>query len=125
MAQSTANTHFFDKEAFESMKDTAFFINVGRGGAVDEEALADALDAGKIAGVGLDVLENEDPNLEQCRLTNRENVILTPHAAFYSNDSLLALQKLSCMNLIYYVKGEYEKVSWIVNGDILGKISKK
>ena len=88
---------------------------MGRGEAVDEAALVNALDKGLIRGAGLDVLESENPDLEKNPLRNRENVILTPHAAFYSQDSMRALQVISCMNLIYFLKGEYEAVQWLVN----------
>ena len=119
MAQSKDNYHFFDWHAFEKMEKKPFFINVGRGNAVDEDALVRALDEGLLSGAGLDVLSEEDPDLWNCKLTNRENVILTPHAAFYSEESMRDLQTISCMNLVYYLKGEYEKVKWIVNADAL------
>ena len=115
MAQSIENYHFFDQSAFEKMERAPLFINVGRGEAVDEAALVNALDKGLIRGAGLDVLESENPDLEKNPLRNRENVILTPHAAFYSQDSMRALQVISCMNLIYFLKGEYEAVQWLVN----------
>ncbi|MDY2819259.1 MAG: NAD(P)-dependent oxidoreductase [Hominisplanchenecus sp.] len=105
----------FDQSAFEKMERAPLFINVGRGEAVDEAALVNALDKGLIRGAGLDVLESENPDLEKNPLRNRENVILTPHAAFYSQDSMRALQVISCMNLIYFLKGEYEAVQWLVN----------
>ena len=119
MAQSKDNYHFFDWQAFEKMEKKPFFINVGRGNAVDEDALVRALDEGLLSGAGLDVLSEEDSDLWNCKLTNRENVILTPHAAFYSEESMRDLQTISCMNLVYYLKGEYEKVKWIVNADAL------
>lgn len=104
MSQSSENYHFFDEEKFQKMVQSPFFINVGRGGAVDEKALVSALDEKRIAGAGLDVLKDENPNLHQCELTNRENVIITPHAAFYSVESLRDLQRISCMNLIHFMQ---------------------
>lgn len=115
MAQSHSNYHFFDDEAFNLMEQHPFFINVGRGSAVDEKALEKALDNNILSGAGIDVLADENPNLEKCGLTERKNVIITPHAAFYSIESLKDLQTISCMNLVYYLNEEYDKVTYIVN----------
>ena len=73
-----------DAEAFDKMKNTALFINVGRGPIVDEAALADALEAGKIAGAGLDVLTKE-PMAEDNplrRIKDSVRLIITPHIAW-------------------------------------------
>ncbi|WP_455719451.1 NAD(P)-dependent oxidoreductase [Agathobacter sp.] len=100
MAQSSENYHFFDYKAFCKMKRNVIFVNVGRGAAVKEDDLVRALDEGKILAAGLDVLEEENPKLLKSELINRENVIITPHAAFYSQESLRDLQTISCMNLV-------------------------
>jgi phosphoglycerate dehydrogenase-like enzyme len=60
------------------MKDTAIVVNVGRGDAIDTEALVAALDAGKLGGVALDVTEPE-PLPDAHTLYGRKNVIITPH----------------------------------------------
>lgn len=60
-------------------------VNVGRGGIVDEDALAEALRAGEIAAAGLDVLEEEPP--EETPLWGLENVVITPHAACCSTEA--------------------------------------
>ena len=73
-----------DAEAFDRMKNTALFINVGRGPIVDEAALADAIEAGKIAGAGLDVLTKE-PMAEDNplrRIKDSVRLIITPHIAW-------------------------------------------
>jgi glyoxylate reductase len=76
----TAQTrHLISKENLEKMKHTAFLINTSRGPVVDEEALADALDAKQIAGAALDVYEHE-PKVHP-KLIGRRDVILTPHIA--------------------------------------------
>jgi phosphoglycerate dehydrogenase-like enzyme len=72
--------HLFTKEQFSLMKESAFFINIGRGNIVNEEDLISALVQGEIAGAGLDVFETE-PLLKNSPLWEMENVILTPHTA--------------------------------------------
>jgi len=83
--------HMFDRAAFERMSDTAVAVNVGRGGIVNEDALAWALEHDEIAAAGLDVIENEP--LTDSPLADRDDVILTPHAAFYSEESLTDLNE--------------------------------
>lgn len=114
MNQSSENSSYFNKEAFEMMEKRPIFINVGRGEAVDEEALVAALDEKRILAAGLDVLKSENPKLGECALINRENVILTPHAAFYSDTSMKELQRISCENIVYYMQGQLDKVLDIV-----------
>ena len=115
MAIGKEHYHFFNEEAFQKMKRCPLFINVGRGAAVEEAALLKALQNGWIRGAGLDVLESEMPELKKTGLTGWEQVILTPHSAFYSEESLKALQDISCDNLIYFFKGEWNKIHHIVN----------
>ena len=83
--------HLFDREAFERMSEMAVLVNVGRGPIVDEEALVWALDNDEIAAAGLDVLESESP--EESPVAERDDVFLTPHAAFYSEESLTDLNE--------------------------------
>ena len=104
------NYHFFDGDAFKKMERTPVFINVGRGGSVDEKALVHALDEGLIRGAGIDVLEAEEPDLSRCALVGRTNVILTPHSAFYSKESIKKLQTISGANLGYFFAGEFDKI---------------
>lgn len=77
----TAETaHMMDQAAFDAMKKGAYFINIGRGGTVDQEALIAALRSGKLAGAGLDVFE-EEPLTANSPLWEMDNVLLTPHAS--------------------------------------------
>lgn len=115
MNQNSSNNNFFTINEFKKMKRNPIFINVGRGSSVNEEDLLEALDQKLIRGVGLDVLSEENPNLEKNKLIGRENVIITPHAAFYSETSIKELQRISCENIVYYLNGEKDKVNRIVN----------
>ena len=114
MALNEENYHYFNNESFLEMKKHPIFINVGRGGCVDEAALKEALDKGQIRGAGLDVLEDENPNLSECPFKAMDNVILTPHAAFYSQDSIERLHNISAANLAWLLKNEPEKCDEIV-----------
>lgn len=72
--------HLIGEKELRAMKDAAVLVNIGRGGLVDERALARALQEGRIAGAGLDVFETE-PLPERSPLWEMENVIITPHTA--------------------------------------------
>jgi len=85
------NKHFFDKTKFTLMKPTAYIINTSRGPLVKEVDLVEAVKNKVIAGAALDVIEKEPPEHDN-PLLSLENVILTPHAAFYSEDSYLDLR---------------------------------
>ena len=91
-APLTAETeHMFSYAEFREMKTTAYLINTSRGGIVDTAALTTALQNGEIAGAGLDVLETEPPQSNDTLLT-LDNVVITPHAAFISEESILELE---------------------------------
>jgi len=87
-----ATRHLMGREQFARMKPTAYLINTARGGLVDQAALAAALEAGQLAGAALDVQETEPPDLSQPPL-NDPRVIVTPHAAFASEESLVNLRE--------------------------------
>ncbi|WP_276274027.1 C-terminal binding protein [Haloarcula litorea] len=76
----------FDAEAFARMREDAYFVNVARGPIVDTDALADALDAGEIAGAGLDVFPDEPPAADD-PLRDHPKVLTTPHVAWYSEEA--------------------------------------
>lgn len=89
--------HRFDRDVFKRMRETAILINVGRGPIVDQAALRRALDAGEIGAAGLDVL-NEEPPVDS-DLVGREDVVVTPHTAFYSEGSLTDLNEQVARNV--------------------------
>lgn len=101
------NEHMLNDEAFSKMKDGVWILNPARGSLIDTDALLRALDSGKVAGAGLDVYEDEVgifnndlgsfDNIPDERLKNlmkRENVIVTPHIAFYT--------KKAVKNMVYF-----------------------
>lgn len=86
------------------MKPTAFLINTARGAVLDEHALADALNSGRIAGAGLDVLIDEPPKADNPLLTAK-NCILTPHIGWASRDARLRLIRIVADNLQAFLDG--------------------
>lgn len=106
--------HYFGAEEFAQMARCPIFINVGRGGCVDESALLEALDRRQIAGAGLDVLEAENPDLASCPFVGREDVILTPHSAFYSQDSIRKLHEISGRSMGYFLSGQTDRVEGLI-----------
>jgi phosphoglycerate dehydrogenase-like enzyme len=97
--------HLIGREQLRLMKPTAYLINIGRGGLIDEAALAIALEAGEIAGAGLDVFEQE-PLPSASPLWDMPNVMITPHNAGDSPRSHERLVDLFCANLKRYIAGE-------------------
>jgi D-3-phosphoglycerate dehydrogenase / 2-oxoglutarate reductase len=101
----TADTHhLFNTDVLRQMKSTAYLINTARGPIVDEGDLADALAQGRLAGAALDVLEREPP--VSSPLLGRDDVILTPHTGFYSEESLIELQTKAAEEVVRILSGQ-------------------
>jgi D-3-phosphoglycerate dehydrogenase len=100
------------------MKSTAFLINTSRGGIVNEPALAEALKAGRIGGAALDVLSVEPPTQDH-PLREAPNIILTPHLAFYSRESVIELQTKAAEEVARALKGEPPRSP--INREVLGR----
>jgi D-3-phosphoglycerate dehydrogenase len=100
------------------MKPTAFIINTSRGGIVDEEALAIALREGRLGGAALDVLYVEPPPADH-PLRQAPNIILTPHLAFYSRESVIELQTKAAEEVARALKGEPPRSP--VNPEVIGR----
>jgi len=97
--------HLFNKEVFKRMKKTSVIINVARGGLICTEDLIWALKNAEIAYAALDVLEEEPPK-KSLELMFMDNVLLTPHAAWYSEESQKILQSTPAEEIIRVLKGE-------------------
>ncbi len=94
----------FDAAVFRRMDDEAVLINVARGEIVDTDALATALRTGAIAGAGLDVLPTEPPT--ESPLFDRDDVVLSPHTAWYSEDSMEELRRTVARDVARALEGE-------------------
>lgn len=105
---------FFNEDKFNQMKAKPIFINCARGEIVDEDALLKAIDSGIVSAAGLDVLYSENPDLENCELVNRDNVILTPHAAFYSQESMEEAQTFAAMHVEDFINNNLKDIPLIV-----------
>lgn len=102
----TAETkHLVGRRQFEAMRPTAFLINTSRGGLIDHTALWAALQAGEIAGAALDVFDPEPPDLSQ-PLFRDERVLVSPHAAFLSADSLVELRSRAATQIAQVLQNE-------------------
>ncbi len=109
-------------EQFDLMKEEAFIINTARGPVIDEKALIRALQEGKIAGAGLDVLE-EEPIEADNPLLKMDNVILNPHVAWYSEESQEELKRKMAQNVADVLAGYYP--TYLFNRDVKEKVKLK
>jgi len=109
-------------DQFNRMKKEAYIINTARGEVIDEKALIRALQAGKIAGAGLDVLEEEPINPNN-PLYKMDNVVLTPHSAFYSVESQIELKRKAAQNVVDVLSGCYP--AYLVNKEVKERLNLK
>ncbi len=98
------------------MKRSAFVINTCCGRVVNEEALYDGLKSDTVRGAALDVLEEEPPDFNN-PLPSLDNVLVTPHVAFYSEDAMCEVRTRSAQEVVKVFKGELP--AHIVNGKVL------
>jgi D-3-phosphoglycerate dehydrogenase len=106
----------FSYAEFRAMKPTAYLINTARGGIVDTTALTTALRNAEIAGAGLDVLAIEPPEQNEELLT-LDNAVVTPHAAFISEESILDLEIAAATCVVEVLTGKLPES--VVNPSVL------
>jgi len=98
--------HLLNAERLSKMKPGAIVINTSRGGLVDERALAAALRDGRLAGAGLDVMEDEPPHPDNPLLALAESrLVLTPHAASLTSDALAKMAEMVCDGMLAVLDG--------------------
>ena len=104
------------KDALAKMKPTAVLVNTARGGIVDEVAVADAVQAGRPAGAGLDVVVDE-PLKPSHPLNGVPNIILTPHVAGVTEEAMMRMAQDAAEDILRVLKGE--KPKYPVNREVL------
>ena len=103
------NNEFVNRELLKAMKPTAVLINTGRGGLINEQDLADALNSGQIAAACLDVLSTEPP-LATNPLISAENCFITPHIAWATFEARQRLLRITINNLKDFIAGKPQNV---------------
>ncbi len=98
--------HLIGEKEFKKMEKKPLLINTSRGPIIDEKALIQALQEGLVAGAGLDVMEKEPPDSINPMLT-MENVILSPHVGFYSEESISELKRRTAKNVLDVLTGKW------------------
>jgi len=117
-----ATRGMISEEQFRLMKKDAYIINTSRGSVIDEKALINALEAGEIAGAGIDVTQ-EEPIQKNNRLLKMDNVIISPHVSWYSEEAELELKRKSTQNVADVLAGYYP--TYLVNKEVKEKIRLK
>jgi len=102
---SLQTTHMIGQKQFDFMKKEAILINTSRGALVDEKILTDALTSQRIAYAGLDVFEQEPLPLDS-PLRKLDNVIISDHAGWYSEEAMIELKRKAALNIVQVLKGE-------------------
>lgn len=116
---SVESKHLMNRRSLAKMKPTAFLINTARGGLVCEADLVEALRAGKIAGAGLDVFEEEPPGAKHA-LYGLPNVVLTPHAAGVDLQSRDDMALSSARSIVALSRGEWP-TEQVINPEVRAK----
>ncbi|MFH0519461.1 2-hydroxyacid dehydrogenase [Streptomyces sp. M41] len=99
-----ATRHLLNAERLALLKPTAFVINTARGALIDQDALADALEKGALAGAGIDVFDPEPPT-RALRLLRAPNVVLSPHAGGVTRETLVRIALAAVQNVTVFLSG--------------------
>lgn len=108
--------NLISSKELDQMKSTAFLINTSRGALIDEVALYDALTSGQIAGAGLDLVVNLAPPIDH-KIIQLENVLVTPHTAFFSQEAVLELEERAAGEVARVLEGSLPNN--IINPEVL------
>jgi D-specific alpha-keto acid dehydrogenase len=115
---NSATFHLLDRRRIGQLKQGAFIVNTGRGSLLDTDALASALESGRLGGAALDVLEGEEGIFStDCRnkkighellvrLQSLPNVLITPHTAYYTEHALRDIVENSLLNCLDFENGK-------------------
>ncbi len=114
--------HMLGAEQFRRMKPTAYLINCARGEFVDEAALYQAVSGGEIAGAALDVIHGESMPPDH-PLLELENVIITPHTAYYSEEAVGRLKTRPFEEIARMVKEQWPQ--WLINTEVKEKFEQR
>lgn len=101
---------FLNKEKLEKINNNAILINCARGPIIDNEALANLLNEDKIAGAGIDVFDMEPPLPKDYPLLYAKNIVLTPHIAYFTEESMIRRAKIAFDNTISFLKGDAKNI---------------
>jgi D-3-phosphoglycerate dehydrogenase len=110
--------HLVGEKEFKKMKRKPLLINTSRGPIIDQKALIRALKEGLVSGAGLDVLEKEPPDSKN-PLLKMDNVVLSPHIGFYSEESISELKRRTAKNVADVLLGKWP--GSVVNREVQGK----
>lgn len=103
---TSATRHLINQDNISKMKKTAYLINTARGSVIDTQSLIKALESKQIAGAALDVLENETNLTEmENKLLDLENVLITPHMAFYTKEAEQSIMETTLENILNFING--------------------
>lgn len=108
---TSETTRIVGATQLRAMKRTAILVNVSRGGLIDEDALVEALDSGRIFGAGVDVLTAEPPTVAHA-LVMHPNVVVTPHSAWYSEEGRLDVETRTAQAAVAVLTGSAPE-SWV------------
>jgi D-3-phosphoglycerate dehydrogenase / 2-oxoglutarate reductase len=114
--------HLLGRDELARMRPRAFIVNTARGGLLDIDAVRDALEEGRLGGAGLDVLDEEPPPHDD-PIRRAPRVLLTPHAAFYSAESIAELEERAAVNVVTALSGGVPPT--LVNPKVLDSPSRR
>ncbi|WP_083329028.1 C-terminal binding protein [Peptoniphilus raoultii] len=105
--------NIIDRDFLNKLEKKPILINCSRGGLIDQEDLEEALEKNLITGLGLDVLADENPDLASLKFLKNENLIITPHVAFYSRESIEEADSNVGKYISSFMKNDFKNIPLI------------